>query len=123
MRENDDRDPSHALMLANDSFGVECPDCGRSSGRNGSESHAVGITADGFQAEVILISNGPTNQTQWWQIRQHHESLCNFEGRSCPECDEPLTNADFREDESAPEVGWEYYECPECGAHLSLGAV
>jgi hypothetical protein len=34
----------------------------------------------------------------------------------CGECDALLDEHDRRADEDAPEVGWEYYECSDCGA-------
>lgn len=33
----------------------------------------------------------------------------------CPVCETPLTEEDRHADHRAPEVGYEYYECPDCG--------
>ena len=35
---------------------------------------------------------------------------------NCPTCGAPLSEADKTTGPEAPEVGWEYYECPDCGA-------
>lgn len=34
---------------------------------------------------------------------------------TCPSCDSPLSEEDQYSGPDAPEVGWEYYECPNCG--------
>jgi predicted RNA-binding Zn-ribbon protein involved in translation (DUF1610 family) len=44
----------------------------------------------------------------------------------CIRCGERLTEEDKRTDGNAPEVGWEYYECPACGHTMhpdSLGTL
>lgn len=35
---------------------------------------------------------------------------------SCPECGAVLTDEDSKSGPDAPEIGWEYYECPNCEA-------
>lgn len=41
----------------------------------------------------------------------------------CPTCDDELWKLDFECGPDAPEVGWEYYECPDCGERVRPDAV
>lgn len=42
---------------------------------------------------------------------------------TCIRCGERLTETDRKTDGNAPELGWEYYQCPECGEQMRPNAV
>lgn len=44
-------------------------------------------------------------------------------GHLCPECDAWMYKEHFHQDGRAPQAGWNYYECPNCGTCSSLGKV
>lgn len=41
----------------------------------------------------------------------------------CPSCDTVLTDDNLHTGPDAPQIGWEYYECPECGEKMRPAAV
>jgi hypothetical protein len=74
--------------LADDNFEVECPDCG------------------GVGEEATLY-------------KKHGSFLVEMNiGRAavCPTCDAYVEESGLKSGPEAPEIGWDYYECPECDA-------
>lgn len=91
--EYDGHHPAYAL--ADGEFTVGCPDCGANA------AVATLHDEDGERVLVLTIAVGDT----------------------CPACDVPVQDAGFKEGPDAPEIGWEYYECPDCEARMRIERV
>jgi transcription initiation factor IIE alpha subunit len=42
------------------------------------------------------------------------------EAAGCPECGSYVSEEGVTSGPEAPELGWDYYECPSCQARMSL---
>lgn len=80
-------DEAFPISLAQNSFTFFCADCHRINGE------AV-LREDESQDIIEII---PT------------------ESDGCPNCTYPIIQNGFTTGPEAPEIGWEYYQCPECG--------
>lgn len=81
--------------LAGDQFTLICPECG----------------GTGHEATLLKQRNRFIIQID---IRR---------ADTCPSCDAYIHEDGFKQGPEAPEIGWEYYECPDCNARARHDAV
>lgn len=74
--------------LAGNSFTLTCPEC------------------DGDGQQVTLCTQGGG-----FVLEMEISSA-----ETCPSCDAYIQESGFKQGPDAPEIGWEYYECPKCKA-------
>lgn len=91
------------------SFSYTCPDCDRT----GNWAYIKDLPT----TTTVVIE---PHVTQNWNQRDTCQNLTESgNGYAlniyvCPECEETLSSDDHHTDGNAPEIGWEYYQCPEC---------
>lgn len=108
-----------------DKFTAECPAC--------NTARPAKVLKGAFTGQMLVcVSTGhftdnptaePTGEARYWDstTTTFENTLSPVEMADgvfiirCGECDELLSPEDQHEGPDAPEVGYEYYECPACG--------
>lgn len=100
---------THFTVLQDDPLIVRCRDC--------EDEYRAKLIQEGEPRYPLIVKC--TDRIAWVDstasmqniVRDDTEEINSY---PCPECGKLLWDAHYHENSEAPEIGWEYYECPAC---------